>query len=138
MKKLRASRIDGVVDQGHADGVGHHAGEDAVGGEGAHGTETAGEHVLRHGAGHHRHILFGDAEADAAPQRILAAHDAIDLLGLAGEDRLHQVARADVEERGVLHGPGEPGFGGLAGGDGVAFAEDQFGRAARRAARMVV
>ena len=70
MKNALRLRIDGVVDQRHADRVGHHAGEDAVGGEGRHRTESAGQRVLRHGAGHHRHVLLGDAEANAAAQRL--------------------------------------------------------------------
>ena len=102
--------------------------EYAVGGEGRHGAEAAGQRVLRHGAGHHGHVLFRDAEADAAPQQVVRADDAVDVLGFAGEDGFHQVAGADVEERGVLHGPGEPGFGGLAGGHRIAFLEHQLRR----------
>ena len=101
--------------------VRHHAGEDAIGREGRHGTESAGESILCNCAGHHRHILLGDAEADAAAQLIAGTEDAVDVLGPSGEDALHQVPGADIEESGVFHRPGEPRLAGLAGGDDLAF-----------------
>ena len=121
-------RVHGVVDQRHAHGVGHHGSEYAVGGKGGHGPETAGQGILRDGRRHHGHVLFRDTEADSAAQRIRRCDDAVNILGFAGENGFHQVARAQVEERGPLHGPGKPGFGGFAGGDGVAFAEHQLRR----------
>ena len=130
-------RVDRAVDQRHAHRVGHHAGEHAVGGERRHRPDAAGQPILAHRARHHRHVLFGNAEADAAAQRIVRPDQAPDLLGLAGQHRLHQVAGADVEERRLLHRPGEPRLGGAPGGNQAAFLEHQFrrqfGRAAERA-----
>ena len=120
-------RIDGVVDQRHADGIGHHAGKNAVRGEGGHGAESAGEGVLRDGAGHHGHVLFGDAEANAAAQLVGGSEDAVDVFGFAREDALHQVAGAHIEEGGVLHRPGKPRLARLPRGHHLALREDEFG-----------
>ena len=121
-------RIDVRVDQPHAHGVGHHHREDAVTGKGRHRAEAARERVAGHGHAHHRHILLGDAEADAAAERVIGAHQPADLLGFAGQDRLGQVARADIEKRRLPHHPLEPRLGGFARGHARAFFEDQFRR----------
>src|ERR1019366_9476139 len=63
---------------------------------------------------------------NAPPQLVGAAQDAVDFLGFAGEDALHQIARAYIEEGRVLHRPGEPRLAGLARGHHFAFREDQF------------